>query len=122
MLTYRHSIGGAMTRFIGRKQELDGLRGLLKKKSSSLVVIKGRRRIGKSRLAEEFSKEFSSHYLLTGIAPEKGVTAKDQRDEFRRQMRRLKIPVTESDDWGDLFTDLAIQCSKGNVLVVLDEI
>ncbi|MBS0654501.1 MAG: AAA family ATPase [Verrucomicrobia bacterium] len=111
-----------MTRFIGRKQELAGLKGLLKKKSSSLVVIRGRRRIGKSRLAEEFSKAFTKHYMLTGVPPEKGVTAKDQRDEFRRQMRRLKISVTESDDWGDLLTDLANHSAEGSVLVVLDEI
>lgn len=109
-------------RFIGRKEELAGLKGLLKKKTSSLVVIRGRRRIGKSRLAEEFSKVFTKHYVLTGIPPEKGVTAKNQRDEFRRQMRRLEISVTESDDWGDLFTDLAVHCAQGSVLVVLDEI
>ncbi len=60
-----------MARFIGRKQELEGLKGLLKKKVSSLVVIRGRRRIGKSRLAEEFAKEFKKHYLLTGVPPEK---------------------------------------------------
>ena len=35
--------------FYGRKEELDRLGALLKKKSSSLVIIKGRRRIGKRR-------------------------------------------------------------------------
>ncbi len=111
-----------MARFIGRKKELDGLRGLLKKESASLVVIKGRRRIGKSRLAKEFSTFFPKSYLLTGAPPEKGVTAATQREEFARQLRRLRIPVTPSDDWGDLLTDLAEHCLKGRVLVILDEI
>src|SRR5262249_1269726 len=40
-----------MTTFIGRKKELDALIGLKRKATASLVVIRGRRRIGKSRLA-----------------------------------------------------------------------
>ncbi len=111
-----------MRRFVGRKSELAGLQQLLAKKASSLIVIKGRRRIGKSRLAEQFAESFSRSVLLTGVPPEKGVTAKHQRDEFTRQMRRMQIPVFSPDDWGDLFTDLAIHCKKGRVLVILDEI
>jgi hypothetical protein len=42
--------------FIGRKSELERLKALYKKKSSSLVVVKGQRRIGKSRLIGEFAK------------------------------------------------------------------
>ena len=44
--------------FIGRKKELEDLNLLLRKKSASLVVIRGRRRIGKSRLIQEFVKFF----------------------------------------------------------------
>ncbi len=44
------------SKFIGREEELKLLGHLLSKKSASLVVIKGRRRIGKSRLIEEFAK------------------------------------------------------------------
>jgi AAA+ ATPase superfamily predicted ATPase len=42
--------------FIGRKAELERLKALYRKKNSSLVVVKGRRRIGKSRLIGEFAK------------------------------------------------------------------
>lgn len=111
-----------MTQFIGRRAELDALRGLMKKKSASLVVIRGRRRIGKSRLAEEFATYFPTSYFLTGLPPDKGVSAIEQRKEFARQMRHLAITVTSSEDWGDLLTDLAQHCSKGRILVVLDEI
>lgn len=108
--------------FVGRKRELEELSGLLKKSSASLVVIKGRRRIGKSRLAEEFAKSFSKSFLFTGVPPEKGVTAQDQRKEFARQMRRYGIPILNSDDWGDLFQDLALHCKPGRILIILDEI
>lgn len=111
-----------MTRFIGRRQELENLKRLLKKTSSSLVVIRGRRRIGKSRLAEEFCKEFPTTFLFSGIPPEENVTAAKQRKEFARQMRQAGFPALLSDDWGDLFFALAGKCEKGRVLVVLDEI
>lgn len=111
-----------MTKFIGRKKELESLKGLLRKKSSSLVVIRGRRRIGKSRLAEEYSHSFSKAYILSGIPPEPGVTAEAQRAEFLRQLQEYRLPIYRSDDWGNLFYDLAQECKKGRVLVVLDEI
>jgi hypothetical protein len=111
-----------MTKFIGRTKELGLLKGLLRKKNSSLVVIRGRRRIGKSRLAEEFAKSFPKTIILTGIPPVDGVTAADQRQEFLRQLQEYRLPIYRSEDWGDLFSDLAKECSRGRVLVVLDEI
>jgi len=44
--------------FYGRREELRKLNGLLGKKTASLVVVSGRRRIGKSTLIQEFSKKF----------------------------------------------------------------
>lgn len=109
-------------RFIGRKEELSGLQNLLKKKSASLVVIKGRRRIGKTRLAEEFGKEFSKHYIFAGLAPSHANTSEEQKKEFLRQMKRQGIRSFGDDDWGSLFDDVAEGCKKGKTLVVLDEI
>ena len=39
--------------FVGRQYELEKLNLLTRKKTASLVVLKGRRRIGKSRLLLE---------------------------------------------------------------------
>ena len=111
-----------MTDFIGRKSELGALQGLLHKRTASLVVIRGRRRIGKSRLVEEFARNFPTSYIFSGIPPEKGVTAAVQRKEFLRQLQRYKIPSYNSDDWGDLLDDLAQHCQQGRTLVLLDEI
>ncbi len=108
--------------FIGRQEELKTLKGLLNKRSASMVVIRGRRRIGKSRLAQEFALMFSTVYSLSGIAPEEGVTADMQRQEFLRQLQTYQLPIYRSDDWGDMFQGLAQACTKGRVLVILDEI
>ncbi len=111
-----------MNVFIGRKTELEELKFLLTKKSASLVVIKGRRRIGKSRLAQEFGKSFKQSYFFSGLPPTEGVTAKHQKEEFIRQMNEAEVPRLLAEDWGDLFKDLAKHCSKGSCLLVLDEI
>lgn len=109
-------------KFIGRKRELQMLNELFKKKTASLVVIRGRRRIGKSRLAQEFAKN-TLNYIFSGIPPTKGISATDQREEFARQIQReFKIPLPRADDWGDLFWHISQQTQKGKIVVVLDEI
>lgn len=111
-----------MTDFIGRVSELKRLQSLLSKKSASLAVIKGRRRIGKSRLAQEFGKSFAHYYSFSGLAPTVDTLAKHQKAEFIKQLHQQRVPHFRSDDWSDLFLDLAQHCQKGKTLVLLDEI
>lgn len=108
--------------FTGRKEELQGLKSLLAKQSASLVVIRGRRRIGKSRLVDEFAKEIP-YFTFTGLPPEKKTTAKSQREEFARQLReKFGLPGLRGDDWGDLLTLLAKSLPSERTIVLLDEI
>ena len=60
-----------MKPFVGRTFELERLEQLSKSGRACLVVIKGRRRIGKSRLAEEFGKD-KLFLPFSGLAPLKG--------------------------------------------------
>ncbi len=107
--------------FIGRKKELAQLNSVLTRASASMIVIRGRRRIGKSRLIKEFIKPFKS-YVFMGLPPTETTTAQDQRNEFSRQFKQHFSFSTSSDDWGDLFTLLAKQCMHERVAIVLDEI
>lgn len=114
-----------MAKFIGRQEELQILKGLLNKRSASLIVIKGRRRIGKSRLLEEFSQLFDKSYLFSGLPPTEAVnaTAQSQRDEFARQLQhQIQLKNINKDDWTELFWHLAEFTMLGRVLIVLDEI
>lgn len=108
--------------FIGRSKELTALNRLTSKKSSSLVVIRGRRRIGKSRLVDEFAKNYK--YLRFSGLPENGnVTAQDQRNEFCKQLAKITKKVEPYyNDWTDIFNALAIQVKIGRVVILLDEI
>lgn len=110
-------------RFIGRKKELELLRHCGKKKGAQLVVIRGRRRIGKSRLAEEFGKKFSHTLFFSGLAPQKKVTSQMQRDDFASQLSDLlDVPPPKCTDWGELFRYLVRFITDEKTLLVFDEI
>lgn len=112
-----------MSLFVGRHRELALLGQLREKRTASLVVVRGRRRIGKSRLAEEFGGEFARCFTFTGLSPDAGVTAGAQRQDFARQLhQQLNAPSPTPDDWSDLLWHLALHCQQGPVLIVLDEI
>ncbi len=107
--------------FIGRESEIERLKGLLNKKSASLIVVRGRRRIGKSRLLAEFGKGMRSLFF-SGNPPVRGITAQSQRELFADQLQRAGIPGIKPDNWGDLFWHLSKNTQEGQILIVLDEI
>lgn len=108
--------------FIGRASELADLHRLVHRKAASLVVVKGRRRIGKSRLINEFAKAYPNYHFI-GLPPEKNITAQSQRIEFARQLQeQIDMPSIMTEDWGDLFTWLGKATQHGRYVIVLDEI
>jgi AAA+ ATPase superfamily predicted ATPase len=112
-----------MKKFLGRQNELKRLTNLTNKKSASFLVIKGRRRIGKSRLIEEFGKQFDNFYCFTGLAPDETTTAKQQLEEFARQLaRQFKTSFARYDDWSDAFWALGERLREGKTLLLFDEI
>lgn len=108
--------------FVGRERELNLLNDRKTKRSASFVVIRGRRRIGKSKLIAEFSKGISKKYLFTGLPPNQKKTAQKQRDEFVRQMKKQGLPAMSGEDWGDIFWVLGKAGEREPILIVLDEI
>ena len=110
--------------FVGRKHELDKLLSLHSRATPSLVVIKGRRRIGKSRLAAEFASKLPQQTLwnFAGLAPQASMTAQTQRDHFARQLAsNLKLPPYSFQDWSDAFEHLSLHVQAGDI-ILLDEI
>lgn len=111
-----------MKPFVGRNNELRRLEDLSKSDRACLVVIKGRRRIGKSRLAEEFGKD-KVFLPFSGLAPVKGVTAQDQRDAFAHQLATLfNLPLITFTDWSDGFAYLSKRLKEKSTVILLDEI
>lgn len=109
--------------FVGREKELLNLKDLSQKRQASIVVIKGRRRIGKSRLAAEFAKEKHLFLSFTGLAPERGMTDQTQRDAFARQLSQQMnlLPMTFL-DWTDALNNLSSKLTGEPTVILMDEI
>ena len=110
--------------FYGRENELNVLESLWRKGMASLVTCRGRRRIGKSTLIEQFAKRSDAAFVkLEGVAPGKGINNKIQlrsfRDQLARQARR-RLPAFSS--WGEAFAMLDSCIGRGRTVLLLDEI
>jgi len=109
-------------KFIGRKKELESLELLLKKKSASMVVIRGRRRIGKSRLIKEFVSGKKS-WVFSGLPPVPHITKQRQLDAFSVQIaQNLNMPKIQVSEWIEHFTFIGNQAKGRKIVIVLDEI
>jgi len=114
-----------MPTFIGREPEIAQLTALTRLNVASLAVIKGRRRVGKSRLATEFAARQPSYKFVTlaGLAPDEKTTAASEREDFAQQLsRELKMPPPRADDWNTLLWELGERTRSGKWIVLLDEI
>lgn len=108
--------------FIGREEELHRLNGVASLRRSAMVVVKGRRRVGKSRLISEFAKD-KVFLSFAGMAPVDGVTAQDQYRAFANDLSALfNIPPFRFDDWLDGFAHLTKNLGDKQTVILFDEI
>lgn len=113
--------------FFGRREYLDDLDALWRKRTSSLVACRGRRRIGKSTLFREFARRTAGAYLeFEGLPPRDGhpVSNAEQLAAFAAALaRQTNSPILSLPNWYDAFfwLDRAIDDSRRTV-ILLDEI
>lgn len=108
--------------FVGRTNELNDLERLAKSRRSVMIVIKGRRRIGKSCLVAEFARN-KVFLPFAGLSPVDGITAQDQRDAFARQLSFLfHLPPLSFSDWLDGFAHLTRHLEDRKTVILFDEI
>lgn len=111
--------------FLGREKELESLRLLLDKQTSSLVACRGRRRIGKSTLFKEFARRNKTEFIvIEGLGPHKGQTNSDQLRNFgERLCAQTKGPQVVPNSWMAAFSLLGERIDKKKkTVVLLDEI
>lgn len=108
--------------FIGRKSELHQLQEFQKRKVAGIVVVCGRRRIGKSTLIENFAKG-SCFLEFYGLAPREGLTMQHQLDHFGELLGlAFQRPAIKFAHWNEAFDALANLTREGPVIILLDEI
>ncbi len=109
-------------RFVNRKGELHTLQRLYDSNSFEFVPVYGRRRIGKTRLIEEFIKDKDSIYFLADAVAEKeqlknmGKTVGEFFSDQILQDNGFK-------DWYQFFSYLKNKANKSNkkIILVIDE-
>lgn len=108
--------------FIGREYELKKLQEIGELNEASIIVVYGRRRVGKTELIE---RSFHNRNLIKFEGIE-GVSAKEQIQNVLRQLSEYVedplIAKLSLDSWTKVFQLLAKYVSKGKWTVFLDEI
>lgn len=110
--------------FYGREDDLRALDRLWNKSVSSLVTCRGRRRIGKSTLIEEFARRSKARFLeIEGLPPQSNQTNADQLNHFAEQLReqsswRGSCPTS----WYEAMLALSGAIGDERTVVLLDEI
>ena len=106
-----------MSKFVDREKELEYLNSEYNKNESSLVVLYGRRRIGKTSLIKEFGKNKNMIYFLATEETEK------------QNLKQLSMLVSEYfkfdsmnfTNWDSIFRFVVNSESKKKIVFVIDE-
>jgi AAA+ ATPase superfamily predicted ATPase len=108
--------------FVGRDREMQLLREFQQRRTAGMVVCRGRRRIGKSTLIEEFGKG-QRFFEFCGLAPREGIGNEHQLKHFGEQMgTAFGLPALRFENWHEAISTLAGLTAEGSAVVLLDEI
>jgi len=117
--------------FVGRKQELAVLQkrldGIAAGGAGTALVIRGRRQVGKSRLAQEFCDRAGVPYLFytatKGASPVEAIASfLDELGTSTVPRDRGLVPAEPTASWPDAFRVLASVLPDSPAVVVLDEL
>ena len=111
--------------FVGRDYQLGLLQSVWDKDSSSMVVVSGRRRIGKSTLVERFAERSRCRFIeIEGLPPDDEMTNQRQLDNFcDRLFKAVGLPPKRVSCWAEAFDELESAITgRAKTIVFLDEI
>ena len=109
-----------MQKFVDREKELKTLEDQYKKTGSSLVILYGRRRVGKTSLCMKFVEDKNALYFLA---------TEESETQNRRQFKELAADYINSellknasvDNWIDIFREISRAESGQKKVIILDE-
>ncbi len=111
--------------FYGREEILEQLDAQLASPIASLVTCRGRRRIGKSTLIEEFARRSKVRFIkLEGLSPREADSNQKQLTAFARQLsEQTDLPLRPLASWFDAFARLdGVIADSERTVVFLDEV
>ena len=107
-----------MQQFVNRKSELEALRDAFESNKAELIVVYGRRRVGKTALVLKSVEGFRHLYFLADERSERENLA-----EFRKKVAELlgdDVIARSNLDWVELFDYMARRGEK--LVVIIDEL
>lgn len=106
--------------FIGRQQELDFLEKRYASSKAELIVLYGRRRIGKTELLNEFIKDKKAVFYSCTEVPDK-----EQLERFSRRVLALGLPasryIRSFSNWEEALESVKDFPWEGKKILVIDE-
>jgi AAA+ ATPase superfamily predicted ATPase len=98
--------------FVNRERDLDFLDEKHKSNKAELIIIYGRRRVGKTRLLQEFVKNKEHIYLVSDVS-------ENILDTFARVISK-RYKFVRFDNWDDFF-EFLYSISDSRIVIVIDE-
>lgn len=108
-----------MEKFVDRENEMKYLNSEYEKKGSSLVILYGRRRIGKTSLIKEFGKNKDMIYFLA--TEESEIQNKKQLATLVFEKLNLEDMVVSVTEWDSIFKLLVNRKTNNKKVIVIDE-
>lgn len=111
-----------MEKLIGRKQEYEELTWALNSQRSELIILYGRRRVGKTFLVRRFFNDRYTFHYVGAHKQKKNVQLQNFREALSRYSGDQEIPALTN--WHDAFKRLADyleRCDESRKVVFFDE-
>lgn len=109
-----------MRKFIDREQEMAFLQSEYQREGSSLVILYGRRRVGKTELSAEFMKGRNALYFLVTEESET-----QNRNAFKEAVAEFcdneLLKEAKVDSWEIIFKTLLDKTKEEKLIVIIDE-
>jgi len=106
--------------FVNRLQELQFLEDHYKTKAAELVVIYGRRRIGKTEFTIQFSKNKPHIYFLADQRPETELI-QELKQRMSLHLQNESFAKLAIKDWIELFDEFTKWNKNTHVVIIIDE-
>lgn len=109
-----------ISKFVNREEELSTLEDEWKKEGGRLIVLYGRRRIGKTRLLTEFTTGRRGIFYIAEDSSTR-IQIEGLKERIADFLNDNLLRTLEIKDWGQLFEYLARNSPKKRFYLVIDE-
>lgn len=106
--------------FVGRKFELEQLNKLYMREGFQLIILYGRRKVGKTALIKEFVKD--KQYLYYALDESTEASAMDNFNDLVNSFFNINEEASQTNSWEGCLKTIADNSGNNRLVVVLEEL